>query len=97
MAAKKYYVVKKGKTPGIYLTWDDCKKMVNGYPGAVYKGFTTLAEAEAFLNGTVNTGTVSQSESRKSMGASKLNAVSEELPAIYAFVDGSYNSVTKVY
>lgn len=97
MAAKKYYVVKKGKTPGIYLTWDDCKKMVNGYPGAVYKGFTTLDEAEAFLNGTVNLGTVVQSESGKSTGVSKLNAVSEELPAIYAFVDGSYNPVTKVY
>ena len=56
MAAKKYYVVKKGITPGIYLTWDDCKKMVDGYPGAVYKGFATLAEAEAYLNGTAAAG-----------------------------------------
>ena len=39
--------------------WDDCKKMVDGYPGAVYKGFATLAEAEAFLNGNVAGGTLS--------------------------------------
>ena len=48
--ASKYYAVKIGKTPGIYLTWDDCKKMVDGYPGAVYKSFKTITEAEAFLN-----------------------------------------------
>ena len=47
--AKKYYVVKKGKTPGIYLNWSDCKENVDGFSGAVYKGFETLQEAEAFL------------------------------------------------
>lgn len=24
----KYYAVKKGKIPGIYLTWDECKAQV---------------------------------------------------------------------
>ncbi len=49
--AKKYYAVKIGKTPGVYLSWDDCKAMVDGYPGAKYKGFSNIAEAEAFLEG----------------------------------------------
>lgn len=49
--AKKYYAVRVGKTPGIYLTWDDCKAMVEGVPGAKYKSFGSIAEAEAFLNG----------------------------------------------
>ena len=49
--AKKYYAVRVGKTPGIYLTWDDCKSMVDGYPGAKYKSFGSLAEAENFLEG----------------------------------------------
>lgn len=55
--ANKYYVVKKGKVPGIYLTWEACKKMVDGYSGAVYKSFKTQEEAEAFLGnaGTVDT------------------------------------------
>ena len=49
--AKKYYAVRVGKTPGIYLTWDDCKAMVDGYPGAKYKSFGSIVEAEAFLEG----------------------------------------------
>ena len=96
MAAKKYYVVKKGITPGIYLTWDDCKKMVDGYPGAVYKGFATLAEAEAFLNGNVAGGTLSGT-TRVSASDTKNVVVAGELPAVYAFVDGSFNPVTNVY
>ncbi|MBR2045222.1 MAG: ribonuclease H family protein [Agathobacter sp.] len=47
--AKKYYAVRVGKTPGIYFTWDDCKTVVDGYPGAVYKSFTNIEEAGAFL------------------------------------------------
>ncbi len=97
MAAKKYYVVKKGITPGIYLTWDDCKKMVDGYPGAVYKGFATLAEAEAFLNGSAGVAVpVSNAETKKA-GMKSVSMVEEELPAVYAFVDGSFNPVTNVY
>lgn len=49
--AQKYYAVKVGKTPGIYRTWDECKAMVDGYPGAKYKSFPSLAEAEAFIGG----------------------------------------------
>ena len=49
--AKKYYAVQVGKTPGIYFNWDDCKAMVDGYPGAKYKSFPTLEEAEAFVYG----------------------------------------------
>ena len=47
--ASKFYAVKKGKIPGIYNSWDDCKKMVDGFPGAVYKSFKTLEEAETFV------------------------------------------------
>lgn len=46
--AKKYYAVKKGRRPGVYGTWDACKKMVDGFPGAQYKSFPTLEEAQAF-------------------------------------------------
>ena len=49
--AKKYYAVKKGMVPGIYLTWPDCKKNIEGFSGAVYKGFDSILEAEAFLEG----------------------------------------------
>ncbi len=49
--AGKYYAVKKGITPGIYGSWEECKRMVDGYPGAQYKSFKTKTEAEAYLKG----------------------------------------------
>ena len=45
---KKYYVVKRGRNPGVYYTWDDCKKEVQGFNGAVYKSFVTKEDAEAW-------------------------------------------------
>ena len=45
---KKYYVVKRGHHTGVYYSWSDCQKEVSGYPGAVFKGFVTKAEAEAW-------------------------------------------------
>ena len=50
--AKKYYAVKSGLTRGIYLTWEDCRKNVEGFEGAVYKSFASVEEAAAFLEGT---------------------------------------------
>ena len=50
MAKKqKYYVVWQGKKPGIYTDWDECKEQVKGVQGAQYKGFDTMAEAEAAI------------------------------------------------
>lgn len=92
--AKKYYAVKKGRTPGIYMTWDDCRKMVDGFPDAKYKSFKTLEEAKEFIDSGIdnkidlindNTDQVNKSE----------NIYEMDNP--YAFVDGSFNAVTGVY
>lgn len=50
--AKKVYAVKAGRKPGIYNTWDEAKAQVDGFAGAKYKGFTSIAEAEAFMAGS---------------------------------------------
>ena len=48
----KFYVVWKGNKEGIYTTWDECKQQVLGVPGAKYKSFSSLEEAEqAYSNG----------------------------------------------
>ena len=47
--AKKFYAVKIGKTPGVYETWAECQNQINGFSGAVYKGFATKEEAIAFV------------------------------------------------
>lgn len=43
---KKYYVVWKGKKPGIYESWDDCKAAISGIKGAEYKSFLTFEMAK---------------------------------------------------
>ncbi|MCJ0933017.1 viroplasmin family protein [Virgibacillus halodenitrificans] len=50
MSKRKYYVVSEGHETGIYDNWEDCKKQINGYPGAVYKSFKTQIEAEKFIS-----------------------------------------------
>ncbi|MDR2854752.1 MAG: viroplasmin family protein [Methanomicrobiales archaeon] len=45
-----YYTVKAGYTTGIFDNWDECKKATHRYPDADFKKFTTLAEAEAYMN-----------------------------------------------
>lgn len=46
MMKKKYYVVWKGREPGIYKTWSDCQLQTLGFEGAVFKSFETLEDAE---------------------------------------------------
>lgn len=89
--AKKYYAVRVGKTPGIYMTWEDCKNMVDGYPGAKYKSFSNLAEAEMFLEG------VSFQQLEMTEVSNVTHKELSDVDDAYAFVDGSYNEVTKVY
>lgn len=43
---KKYYVVWRGTTPGIYENWEECALQVKGVKGAVYKSFKHRDEAE---------------------------------------------------
>lgn len=51
MAAKKVYAVRKGKLIGILDSWEACKEAVDGYPGAEYKGFKSMEEARAYMEG----------------------------------------------
>jgi ribonuclease HI len=44
-----FYVVHKGRKPGIYSTWNECKINVEKYDGAIFKKFTIKEEAEHFL------------------------------------------------
>lgn len=83
--AVKFYAVKVGHIPGIYKTWDACKKQVDGFSGAIYKSFKTLAEAECFMGGSVESTAEIRSED-------SLEPKNEE--GLIAYVDGSYNIAT---
>lgn len=49
MTKQKFYAVRSGIQPGIYHTWDDCKKQTSGVSGAVFKSFSTQEAADHFL------------------------------------------------
>ena len=78
--ATKYYAVRAGRSTGVFLTWAECQKQVTGFPGAVFKSFTTIEEAENFVKGIV--------PQIEESGEQILKA---EPGALVAYVDGSYN------
>jgi ribonuclease HI len=50
MAKKqKFYAVWNGRQTGIFNTWEECKKQVEGFDGAQYKSFESKTEAENAL------------------------------------------------
>lgn len=81
---QKFYAVRNGLVPGIYLTWADCKRQVDGYVNAIYKSFATRAEAESFLNGSAPV------RARKASAAQPDTAATVIDPdAVIIYTDGS--------
>lgn len=49
---KKFYVVWKGKEPGVYADWEGCRRQVEHFQGAKYKAFPDEPSARrAFAEG----------------------------------------------
>lgn len=99
MAAKKYYAVKTGKTTGVFKSWEECRKAVEGYPGAQYKGFSTLEEAALYLG---ESGSAKEQVLRNDRQTQPLPRRHEtgEAPVpgeLLAYVDGSYDDRMKKY
>ena len=84
MAKKKIYAVRKGHKTGLFATWAECQKAVNGYSGAEFRGFTEKEEALAFLN-METTGNVSGDKAKEAAG---IVEVPENM--VIAYVDGSF-------
>ena len=49
MNNENYYVVRKGHNIGIFKTWGECKKAVEGYKNPIFRKFDTFEEAKEFL------------------------------------------------
>lgn len=92
---QKYYAVRVGKTPGIYTSWSLCEVLVKGYPGAKYKSFTSLDEAKEYMDGIEYVCPIASD--KKSTTQAGATQTASEPTGNYAFVDGSFNSVTSVY
>ena len=108
MSKQKFYAIKNTKQ--IVTSWDECKAIVDGLSGAIYKSFKTESEAAAYL--------LDQLEETKSQQSYKLEVVDYvaengisgtitvaetidpfKLPLIGTVfaVDGSFNTETSVY
>ena len=78
----KYYAVKVGARTGVFTSWEECQKAVDGFSGAKFKKFHSLEEAERFV--------YDDSDSKPI----KENLIDGY---INAYVDGSYDSSTGRY
>ncbi len=90
MAKNKLYAVRRGKSVGIFTTWDKCRAAVEGYPCAEYKSFTSEEEAEAYLSG---------SESNNTDKIEKINSENQKTVQgqLKAYVDGSFDKSIDKY
>ena len=94
--AQKFYAVKQGRKTGIFTTWDDCKAQVQGYSGAIYKSFPTLAEAQGYLWGAGEAG---------GNGADNPGGTQEDIlnpdalsdGEMVAYVDGSFHLEKRMF
>ena len=78
---RKFYAVHVGKTPGVYTSWNEAQSQISGVRGAVFKKFTSEADARYF----VEHGNFKQPEI-------SLDGFHD---ALHVFTDGAYSSKTK--
>ena len=91
MAKKqKYYVVWQGNKPGIYTSWEECKKQVVGVQGAQYKSFDSLAAAE-YASRLPYSSVVESSASGKSKMSSDSNVLFVDEEGLTAIRPGIVN------
>lgn len=87
---KKYYVVWEGRKKGVFTSWNECKKQIEGLKNVKYKSFKTKEVAEKAFKGnyqdyigkTVFETTLSKEELKR-IGKPILNSIS---------VDGACNN-----
>ena len=89
MAKNNFYGVKEGREIGVYPSWDEAKKHIEGYSGAKYKGFKTEEEAHAFVYGD-SVESPKQETSIESNPGATVNAVTQNADLYYVYVDGSF-------
>ncbi len=85
--AKKYYVVWSGRRTGVFDDWETTRSLVDGHPGARYKSFPTLTEAQsAFRAGAT---ALPRRKTAQSVGASERRSEKEEKTDTVIFCDGA--------
>lgn len=90
---KKYYAVNIPNKLTVVESWDECKKLVDGVSGALYKGFKTKIEAEDWL-GLPTTEPSEDTEKSNNYEVIGDGTLCDDVIRVY--VDGSFqNSLSK--
>lgn len=90
-----FYVVHKGRVPGIYRNWNDCKKQIDKFDGAIFKKFDKKTDAEEFLKNGFGDGKMPRGLTRKINSDKKNNdsiedeTLNDPSPKIFIYTDGS--------
>ena len=95
---KLYYVVHKGRVPGIYSSWPECKKQIDGFDGAIFKKFVNETEAQEFLKIGFGKNKVPKIVTRRKNEDEKNSALiekeTEDIPegesCLFIYTDGSF-------
>lgn len=77
---QKWYVVWEGRNPGIYLTWAECRREVDGFPRAKYKSFTKPEAATIAFQRGWRTGNLSTSEITKQVAKNPPTSAKSKTP-----------------
>jgi ribonuclease HI len=94
MAKQKYYVVWKGRRPGIFETWEDCNAQIHGFTGAVFKSFDNKKLAEqAFKNKSNNY--IGRSAVKSRLKQKELKVTGKPILESIS-VDGAWNTSTGI-
>ena len=93
-----FYAVANGKEIGIYKTWSECCEMVKGFKNAIYKKFSTVEDAENFIQKNTETNDINVDYCVYTDGACKNNGIenSEAGIGIYFGENDERNVAEKV-
>ena len=84
-----FYAVRFGRIPGIYTCWNDCKKQVSGFKGAIYKKFSNKEMAVEFYKSPSKTYVVKNITLKNQIDNKIKNKINKEPDTLYIFTDGS--------
>ncbi len=94
-----FYAVAKGRTPGVFLNWNECNSSVKGYSNAVFKKFKTRQQAQDYIRLYANEtesptppseetkNTITRDEIPKFLNNSEVKE--DFIPDYYVYTDGS--------
>lgn len=93
----KVYAVRKGRRPGIYFSWSECRSQVHKYHGAEFKSFPTEQEARIYLQQPSSSG--NNKEKPRTQKRKKAHTPDPQFQNydLTFFVDGSFDQGSWTY